>query len=194
MSSKPIVLRQCQQCGNNFLADPFKVREGKAKYCSRVCANIGQHSEQNIARRFFKHIVIPADPTMCWLWQGKRFPNGYGMFTRIRKTLLAHRFSYELHVGPIPKGLLIRHRCDNRPCVNPQHLLPGTQAQNIRDAVERGRMPHGERSTTKLTTEIVQTIRQRVAHGEVMKHVAIDMGINYRTVQNVVHRISWKYT
>ena len=78
----------------------------------------------------------------CWEWRGTRAVAGYGRISasmwglRDRST---HRLSYELFYGPIPDGLLIRHKCDNPPCVNPDHLEPGTQQDNMDDMVARGR-------------------------------------------------------
>lgn len=78
----------------------------------------------------------------CWEWSGKRNDAGYGLFTAKKHGYLnarAHRAMWEFTNGPIPEGLLIRHRCDNPPCVNPDHLEPGTTADNSTDMVERNR-------------------------------------------------------
>lgn len=78
----------------------------------------------------------------CWEWKGKRNDYGYGIFTATRLGIAdarAHRVVYEYMVGPIPEGLVLRHACDNPPCVNPDHLEPGTHAANMRDMVERER-------------------------------------------------------
>lgn len=61
--------------------------------------------------------------------------NGYG----VSKGLYAHRVAYEVAFGKIPEGLVVRHKCDNRICINPEHLELGTQADNVRDMRERGR-------------------------------------------------------
>lgn len=75
----------------------------------------------------------------CIEWQGSRNRNGYGSVRAEGRTWLAHRWAWVQVHGPIPEGLVVRHRCDNPPCVNVEHLEIGTHADNMRDAVERGR-------------------------------------------------------
>lgn len=78
----------------------------------------------------------------CWEWTGYVMPNGYGTFGRgraIEGKVYAHRFAYEALVGPIPVGQHVCHRCDNRRCVRPDHLFLGTQRDNMRDMVAKGR-------------------------------------------------------
>lgn len=69
--------------------------------------------------------------TGCWLWLGSKTSKGYGMYQRRGKTMMAHRFTYELLVGPIPEGLEIDHLCRRRGCVNPKHLEPVTHSVNM---------------------------------------------------------------
>lgn len=77
--------------------------------------------------------VSKGEPSACWFWTGTRYPNGYGKFHlggKNGKGIGAHRFAYELLVGPIPDGLTLDHLCRNPPCVNPAHLEPVTQREN----------------------------------------------------------------
>lgn len=97
--------------------------------------------ERTIARFLAKIDRRGADE--CWPWIGGSRIRGYGWFHYILKPsprgCLAHRFSWTLENGPIPDGLDILHSCDNPPCCNPGHLSLGTQLENARDMVERGR-------------------------------------------------------
>jgi hypothetical protein len=76
----------------------------------------------------------------CWEWSGSRDKRNYGTVSVVNRNVFAHRHSYEVFIGPIPDGHVICHRCDNPPCINPEHLFSGPQADNVRDMVEKGRM------------------------------------------------------
>ena len=84
-------------------------------------------SELRAEKRFWNSIWLGDG---CWLWTATKNPNGYGTFWDGRKTWRAHRFAYELLVGPIPEGLQLDHLCRVRDCVNPDHLEPVTNAEN----------------------------------------------------------------
>lgn len=80
----------------------------------------------------------------CWIWTaGLRGKTGYGAYKLNGKTIDAHRVSYELHNGLIPKGMYVCHTCDNRKCVNPNHLFLGTAKDNYQDAVNKARIIKG---------------------------------------------------
>lgn len=109
--------------------------------------------------RFWTAVDIKL-PSQCWLWLGARNDDGYGLFYAYGGSYLAHRVAYELVKRTISKGRVVRHRCDNPQCVNPSHLVQGTQADNVRDAVRRDRITRGERhGAARLSDADVAAIR-----------------------------------
>ena len=97
---------------------------------------------KTITLRFWEKVHVTNG---CWEWTARRKLHGYGEFNIMGRLVPAHRMAWVLSVGPIPKGLLVLHRCDNPPCVNPDHLFLGTQLDNIRDAAQKGRMGRSQK-------------------------------------------------
>lgn len=132
----------------------------------------------------------------CWLWTGYRDPNGYGQIAAQWPTtglLLTHRVAYELTFGPIAEGLFACHRCDNPPCVRPDHLFQGTQADNMSDAATKGRARGAEGSANwnhRLSWEQVSEIRCLAAGGTPVHHLAEAFGVTKQHVGSIVLRRS----
>lgn len=140
----------------------------------------------------------------CWPWQGPLNRYGYGTFadysTGRRKWLYAHRLAFQLTTGLAIDGKVIRHACDNPPCVNPAHLEPGTQAQNVADAKERGRCSPppihrgSDNKMARLTEADVREIRRRHAAGGVtQKALAREFKVSPSTVRDVISRRRWDH-
>lgn len=126
---------------------------------------------------------IPEPNSGCWLWLGgilkdRDGKDSYGVIGighQYEGTTLAHRASWICHNGPIPDGLVVRHKCDNKLCVNPEHLQLGTYADNNADMKIRGRASRGQKHYgAKLTPEAVISIRaDRRTHREISEQYKI---------------------
>lgn len=140
----------------------------------------------------FWHRVSKSE-TGCWDWTGNASDNGYGHIRNDeRRTEGVHRFSFRLHVGPIPKGLDVCHRCDNKRCVRPDHLYLGTRRQNLHDAVRTGRIPTGEAHRCALLTNAqVRELRSLASNGWSRARLAARYGLTSRNVGKIVRRESY---
>lgn len=130
----------------------------------------------------------------CWPWLGARTSAGYGqlVYGRHPQKIYAHRFSYELHFGAIPHGMVICHKCDNPACVRPDHLFVGSQADNMADCSAKGRIAHGARSGSARLSEVdVLEVRRRVAAGELHRVIAADFGVARSTVSLIATGKRW---
>jgi hypothetical protein len=129
---------------------------------------------------------IQLSPGGCWLWKGGKTGAGYGKL----RDIYTHRLSYTLTYGPIPEGMLIRHRCDNPPCCNPSHLELGTKKENGLDAYKRGLQPR--KKSTKLTPEKAKEIRALYAQGVSQGKIARIFEVDQTLISRVIHSKRWK--
>lgn len=129
------------------------------------------------------------DPNSCWKWQGAGKGNGYGHATYKGKNYTAHRLSYLLFKGELEENLQVCHTCDNRWCVNPDHLFLGTRKENMQDCVHKGRASKGGRKHLK--EETVQEIQRRIFAGVDKSRIAKDLKVNYATVTSIARGDSY---
>lgn len=142
----------------------------------------------------FWAMVDKRGPDDCWMWQGDTTNSGYGRLRIDDHTISTHRYSYELHFGPIPEGLGVLHKCDNRPCCNPNHLFTGTALDNNQDMIQKGRQrqPSGANHPfAKLSPEDVQEIRQLEQSGVPQSILALRYGVGRSQINKIVHFRSW---
>lgn len=140
---------------------------------------------------------MPGDPpeSDCWDWQGGTFDeDGYGKFGWGQSNMYAHRASYEIFCGAIPEGLLVRHTCDRPICVQPVHLVVGTNDDNMADMVERERAVRGtEHHNAVLNPDKVREIRRRVEGGESIRSVGRGMDVSQTAVHRIIRGDTWSH-
>jgi hypothetical protein len=137
-------------------------------------------------------------PNGCWTIN--KFNNGNG-YRRYEKRINGKRIKFYLHIesykefkGSIPKGLYVRHLCNNSFCFNPEHLDIGTQKDNMQDAVKAGRQAKGIKiPQSKLNEEKVLEIRKLYSEGMTQTQLAELYGVHPSTARRVVKRIDWKW-
>lgn len=154
-----------------------------------------RHTTRNPVERFWEKVERCGYG--CWVWHGSCDTNGYGQLN-VRsngaraRIIRVHRYSWEINRGPIPDGLHVLHRCDNPPCVNPDHLFLGTARANADDRVAKGRSARGtSHGNAKLTPAEVRAARWRLAAGESRKSVALSLGVHAATASKIGQRSRW---
>ena len=161
--------------------------------------------------RFWANVV---KTDSCWRWTAARTEDGYGRIFGNGRSLRAHRLSFEIHLGPIPDGMQVLHRCDNPQCCNPEHLFLGTTADNMADKFAKGRENLPSRSgenhwmrrspervargtafrRSHLTEATVAEIRAKYSTGHfTQRALAAEYGIDHRNLHLIINRKTWKH-
>lgn len=180
-------------CGNTLVVPAAVFRKRVSCGCA-VATRDTEATAADAARLFSR--ALPAE-NGCLEWQGQIDKFGYGKFDRHRS---AHRVAYAVYHGVAPRGLVVRHKCDNPRCVREDHIELGTQAENAEDMARRGRskkgIPNnvGEASPlAKLREPDVLEILRRRAAGEARAPLAAQFGVCLQTITDIVHGRAWSH-
>jgi hypothetical protein len=178
-------------CGNEKTVNSFKLKTGKTKSCGcNISPPIEIYHEKK--RKLLKSKIIVANT--CWIWTGQLHPRGYGI-TGYRKTkILTHRLSYLLFNGNIPYGMYVCHTCDNRRCINPEHLWLGNQKDNMKDMIIKDRHVRGERAFfSKLKDYDVIKIRNLFNDLKSYSKISKLFNVGQRCIKNIILKKTWKH-
>jgi hypothetical protein len=197
---------KCLNCEKTFHLPQSSIKRGFGKYCSWKCRE--DHHVSTEENRFWANVQ---KTDKCWIWIGRRTKQGYGSFSGLRQGLgvfpengristSAHRFSWKFKNGPIPNGLDVLHYCDTPPCVNPDHLWLGTDLDNMRDKVRKGRQnsPSGiEHYHAHMTSEdAIRAMRKENTkfpmENSTVLRISQKYGVSANVVRNVIYRKSYK--
>lgn len=147
----------------------------------------------DIAR--FLDRVPPRPANECWIWRGASDGQGYGAMRVNSLKRKAHRLAFSFYnQTTIPDGLVVRHTCDTPMCVNPRHLLLGTQKDNVADRKNRGREGRHEgvlNGRAVLTEAHIPGIRRRASEGESLREISDEFGLTRQAIWRIVHRRTW---
>jgi hypothetical protein len=145
--------------------------------------------EKSFNERFWEKVAKQGEEA-CWEWIGTKHKKGYGSIRNADKMEKAHRVAYEMSKGPIPKGLLVCHKCDNPGCVNPTHLFVGTNDDNMQDMVAKGRASR-QRTTNILTREQAKAVYD-VRYSVSATALAKEYSVAKPTIYAIWSQRNWK--
>lgn len=178
-------------CGNKKIISESNLQSGNIKSCGCLRSIHRKNYDEDMKQKLFSKIKQVND---CWEWQGSLHRQGYGNFPYKNSGQLAHRVSWILFNGEIPSGMNICHKCDNPPCVNPDHLFVGSYQDNINDMFRKGRKNHqGENHPkVKLSSSQVLEIRELLNKKITQEEICKKYGITNGHVGSIKHKRTWK--
>lgn len=200
-------VKACRFCKKDFIVDWRLGKKGaeKRKYCGTECQRLGAIGRKNdpaklrtsLEKRFWAK-VDKKGLDECWPWTGQKTPLGYGHIMYLNKLRIATRIMWELVHGYEPVGLEMCHKCDNPPCVNPNHIFAAIHKEHFRDALRRGRDSGMFKAGTqhrlaKLTAEDVKQIRSLYVPFEFgCRKLAKRFNVSDETIRRIVINDSYK--
>jgi hypothetical protein len=183
------VILSCSRCGQAIHVLASHVKRGKGKYCSRKCLaedknDLRWSSHKDNFEQYFWSFVDRRTPGECWPWTGKAM-RGYGRIVINGKLKFAHRIALMLHQQQDDPGskVFACHQCDNPICCNPNHLWWGSSADNVRDAVSKGRM-----RGNKMPRINVDEVRLGLLNNKSVREISQSMGFHECSVYRAIKR------
>lgn len=195
--------KSCSYCNKSKMYSSYhkdrRSKDGHRSYCKTCVSLIGKGILQRKGRvmppvKKPRPIKIQVDENGCHICVSHK-PNTFGYYDYHfhGKNYKMHRFIYEIKYGKITNGLIVRHKCDNRLCINPEHLELGTKKDNAWDCISRGRKPIGENTVmAKLTESDVIEIR-RISPGMSYADLSKIYNVSRATIRDVALRNTWKH-
>jgi hypothetical protein len=190
--------KTCQRCGGPFIADdlPNPKQFKKQKFCGLACYRASRKLTPAQKAIAFWAKVRKAEG--CWPYLGASIPDGYGWVSWRGTQMGAHRVAWILTHGEIPKGMHVLHRCDNRRCVNPDHLFLGTHLDNMADMYSKGRNTRGALAKAKITeAQAIEILKAKPAEvrgsWRIAEELAARTGITAGAVACIWRGDSWAY-
>lgn len=198
---------ECLVCKK--MVDVYRsTKQSVPRFCSKGCfqktspqwlvrTEYSLLSEQEKAERlrlYFERNVIRKRG--CWDWKGAKTSNGYVRMDYARKEprISVHKYSWMIHNGDVPEGMLVLHRCDNRRCSNPDHLFLGTQADNMSDMKSKCRSASGERNVNaKFDKKKIKEIRKLLEMGVRVSRISKDFNVHITSIYRIKHGKTWKH-
>jgi hypothetical protein len=167
-------------------------------YCPKHTSILARHGDVNykplsLLERF-KIKMSKKTSTGCIEWLGNKNTHGYGCLSIKNKTESAHRISFELFVGTVTENMCVLHKCDNRKCVNPDHLFLGTAKDNAVDRSMKGRnydQKGSRHPASKFTEEQIKLIRNLHEKGKSQAEIARKFNATPGNIYNIISRKTW---
>ena len=165
-------------------------------FCRLHYVRFNRHQDPMVTKQAYKQLTLEqiflsnveaVTESGCWVWSGKEHDKGYGRITYKGKSIFMHRYSYERFKGFIPENMNVCHTCDVTCCVNPAHLFLGTQGDNLRDMIKKGRNV----GAAKLNVSQVREIKKLLQYQQCTE-IAKVYNILPRAIRNIRNGSSWK--
>ena len=166
-------------------------------HCSNKCAGISKTRDLDSQKRDIIHRIlenISINENGCWEWNKSKSKSGYAKIWYRGSTMRGNRVSYLAFIGDIPEGILVCHHCDNRSCINPDHLFLGTHKDNCHDSIQKCRHAHGEKSSkSKLKSEHITEIRKLYSSGISQEKISKKYNVNQSCISSIILKKTWNH-